>query len=131
MIGVLILSHGDFSKGLVHSAKMVSGCYKNAARMSLMPGMSPEDFAAGVEEKVRRLEQGKGVLILTDIKGGTPFLTACKMLKEHHVAIVTGANLGMAMEALMGNGDYDDLREFAGTVAEAGRYGIDTIFEIG
>ncbi|POP31000.1 PTS fructose transporter subunit IIA [Lactonifactor longoviformis] len=130
MIGVLILSHGNLSKGLVHSAKMVAGCYKGAAQLSLMPGVAPEAFLDSVQKKIESLDQGKGVLILTDMKGGTPFISACKSLNSYPTAIVTGVNLSMAMEALMSNEDYDDLKEFAEAVAAVGHRGIETIFEI-
>ena len=130
MIGVLILSHGNLSKGLVHSARMVVGVYRNAARLSLLPGVSPEEFIAEIEKKIRLLDKGHGVLILTDIRGGTPFFSACRILREHHVAVVTGANLGMLMEALLNNEESDDLHTFAETVAEAGRYSISTVFEV-
>lgn len=130
MIGVLILSHGNLSKGLVHSAKMVGGVYHGAARLSLTPGTDPEEFTETVKSQIRKLDKGYGVLILTDIRGGTPFFSACRSLADCNSAIVTGANLGMVTEALLSNDDYDDLREFAQVVCEAGKATISTIFEV-
>ena len=118
MIGVLLLSHGQLSKGIVHSAKMIAGVYDNAARLSLMPGVSSDIFVEEVKTKIEKLDKGDGVLVLTDMKGGTPFLSACRMLQGYN-------------EALMSNGDYTDLKEFADFVVESGKENICSVFEIG
>ena len=131
MIGVLLLSHGQLSKGIVHSAKMIAGVYDNAARLSLMPGVSSDIFVEEVKTKIEKLDKGDGVLVLTDMKGGTPFLSACRMLQGYNVAVVTGMNLPMVIEALMSNGDYTDLKEFADFVVESGKENNCSVFEIG
>ena len=131
MIGVLLLSHGQLSKGIVHRAKMIACVYDNAARLSLMPGVSSDIFVEEVKTKIEKLDKGDGVLVLTDMKGGTPFLCACRWLQGYNVAVVTGMNLPMVIEALMSNGDYTDLKEFADFVVESGKENICSVFEIG
>lgn len=84
-----------------------------------------------VEKEILKLDQGNGVLVLADIQGGTPFISSCRLMREHNIAVVTGVNLGMACEAAQSAEDYDNPQEFAEAMAEVGRFSIKAICQIG
>ncbi|MBP3039034.1 PTS sugar transporter subunit IIA [Bacillaceae bacterium Marseille-Q3522] len=96
---IIILTHGRAGEELMRSAKMIMGELKNVKAFSLMPGMSPEDFIAKVKEKLETLPEG--VLVLTDLFGGTPFNGALALSRTFDLHIVSGLNIAMLIEADM------------------------------
>lgn len=95
-VGMLLITHGQLGRALVDTAASTLGfCPLDTAVLSISPDSDP----ALVEEKARylarQLENGDGVLVLTDIYGSTPANIACRLLGEHQVEVVTGVNLPM------------------------------------
>ncbi|MHB8346474.1 MAG: PTS sugar transporter subunit IIA [Acidiferrobacterales bacterium] len=115
MTGLLILAQTDFGKGLLRSAEHVLG--------ELPPGVEafPVDYELpqerleqGIAECLRRLDRGRGVLILADIYGASHTNTACRLLRKNHVELVSGVNLPMLIRIL----NYRNL-DMKGLVAKA------------
>jgi PTS system ascorbate-specific IIA component len=101
MIGILIVSHGAFGESLIHSASHVLGRRPVYVRqLGVTVHDDPESLFPVAEDLIRFLDQGQGVLVLTDIYGATPSNIATKLLKPGKVEGVAGVNLPMLIRAL-------------------------------
>lgn len=115
MIGILILAHGELGRGLVASATHVLGYQPTQLEASRVDDrMSTDDIRHGIEQALRRLDSGQGVLILADIYGATHTNLACGFLARGHIELVAGVNLPMLLRVL----NYRHL-DFAALVAKA------------
>jgi mannose PTS system EIIA component len=101
MIGILIVSHGAFGESLIHSASHVLGKRPLFLRqVGVTVHDDPQAIIPVAEDLIRFLDQGKGVLVLTDIYGATPSNIAAKLLKPGRVEGAAGVNLPMLIRAL-------------------------------
>ena len=101
MIGILIVSHGTFGEALIDSATQVLG---NSPPFVDQVGVRAQDDPDAIlpraRERIRALDQGQGVLVLTDIPGATPSNIARRLLDPGRVEGVSGVSLPMLMRAL-------------------------------
>lgn len=101
MVGILIVSHGGFGEALIHCATHVLG--KRPLRVGQI-GVTlhddPEAILPRARELVRELDDGHGVLVLTDVLGATPSNMATRLLQAGRVAGVSGVSLPMLIRAL-------------------------------
>lgn len=73
MLGVLLVSHGNMAEGMIDSVKMFFGPdLEQIDFLSLKLDMAIDDFKEALTMKLSSLDQGDGVVILTDLLGGTP-----------------------------------------------------------
>ena len=101
MIGILIVSHGAFGESLIHSASHVLGRRPLYLRqLGVTVHDDPEAILPVAEDLIRFLDQGEGVLVMTDIYGATPSNIAARLLKPGRVEGVSGVNLPMLIRAL-------------------------------
>ena len=101
MIGILIVSHGTFGESLIHSASHVLGKRPLFLRqLGVTVHDDPDAILPVAEDLIRFLDQGQGVLVLTDIYGATPSNIASKLLKPGRVEGLAGVNLPMLIRAL-------------------------------
>ncbi len=121
MVGILVATHGGLAAGLLDSASMIAGKPEFALAESLQPQDSPEGFRDRLAKAVHELDQGDGVLILTDLFGATPANSALYLLSDR-VEVLTGVNLPMLLEAIMQR--EMPLQELADSILESARAGI-------
>jgi mannose PTS system EIIA component len=95
MIGTLILTHGGAARELLAAAQRIAGALPGFAALCLDWNEPLEDLKAEVRQAIERLDQGQGVLILTDMFGSTPCNVASSYLEEGRVEILSGVNLPM------------------------------------
>ena len=101
MIGILIVSHGAFGESLIHSASHVLGRRPLYLRqLGLTVHDDPDAILPVAEDLIRFLDQGQGVLVLSDIYGATPSNIAARLLRPGKVEGVAGVNLPMLIRAL-------------------------------
>ena len=101
MIGILIVSHGAFGESLIHSASHVLGKRPLFLRqLGVTVHDDPDAIIPVAEDLIRFLDQGAGVLVMTDIYGATPSNIAIKLLKPGQVEGIAGVNLPMLIRAL-------------------------------
>jgi PTS system ascorbate-specific IIA component len=101
MIGILIVSHGAFGESLIHSASHVLGKRPLFLRqLGVTVHDDPDAILPVAEDLIRFLDQGQGVLVLSDIYGATPSNIAVKLLKPGKVEGVAGVNLPMLIRVL-------------------------------
>ena len=101
MIGILIVSHGTFGESLIHSASHVLGKRPLFLRqLGVTVHDDPDAILPVAEDLIRFLDQGQGVLVLTDIYGATPGNIALRLLVPGRVEGISGVNLPMLIRAL-------------------------------
>jgi PTS system ascorbate-specific IIA component len=101
VIGILIVAHGAFGEALIHSASHVLGKRPQLVRqVGVTVHDDPDAILPQARELVRQLDQGEGVLVLTDIYGATPGNIAVRLLEAGRVEGVSGVNLPMLIRAL-------------------------------
>lgn len=101
MIGILIVAHGTLGESLIHCASHVMG---SRPPQLLQVGVGVRDDPISLlphaQQMIKELDQGQGVLILSDIYGATPCNIVCKLLEPGRVEGIAGVNLPMLVRAL-------------------------------
>jgi PTS system mannose-specific IIA component len=101
MIGILIVSHGAFGESLIHSASHVLGKRPLYVRqLGVTVHDDPDEILPVAQDLIRFLDQGEGVLVMTDVYGATPSNIASRLLEAGRVEGVAGVNLAMLIKAL-------------------------------
>lgn len=120
MIGIIVVSHGKFAKELVAAAEHVVGKQKNFRAISIEPDDDMEDRRLQIIDTAKACETGSGVIILTDMFGGTPSNLAISVMSKGKIEVIAGVNLPMLIK-LAGVRDKLELAEAAETAVEAGK----------
>ncbi|CAN5443468.1 PTS sugar transporter subunit IIA [soil metagenome] len=122
-IGGVIVSHGQVANELVSAAEAVVGDLNHITAVSIGWHDDVEMAKAEIERAIEHVSSGHGVLLLTDMFGGTPTNIAAMFLKEGEVEIVTGVNLPMVIKLASINKEMT-LHELAKEVEEQGKEAI-------
>lgn len=126
MMGVLIVTHGDLAASLLDSAQRIAGVPLPFKTLSLDWNQPFEEIRRAAEEALDAADEGLGVLMLTDLFGGTPTNVALSFLREReNVEVVTGVNLPMVVRlASLGTEPEKSLRDVARELAAKGAQSI-------
>ncbi|MDQ0148602.1 PTS sugar transporter subunit IIA [Eubacterium multiforme] len=108
MKNIIIISHGDFSKGIKNSAEMIMGDSIKIKTFSLYPSESP-DFIANEIEKLVKNNLNEEFLILADILGGSVYNACLRLVMYSNARIISGINLGLLIETLLINDKEEDI----------------------
>jgi PTS system ascorbate-specific IIA component len=101
MIGILIISHGAFGEALIHCASHVLGKRPLRVRqVGVTMHDDPDSMLPVAQDLVKQLDQGDGVLVLSDMLGATPSNLATRLLEPGRVEGISGVNLPMLIRAL-------------------------------
>lgn len=106
MYQILLIGHGELAVELLRSAEMILGVQPEgaAAALVLRQGQNLAQYAQELERRVCRAKAAGGCLVLADVAGGSPFITAAqayrKLADQCPMEIVTGMNLPMLIELL-------------------------------
>jgi len=122
-IGGVVVSHGQVANELVAAAETVVGPQNHLAAVSIGWHDDVELAKAEIERAIKKVSQGIGVLLLTDMFGGTPTNISAMFIKENEVEIVTGVNLPMVIKLASQNKEMT-LTEMAKEVEEQGKQAI-------
>ena len=129
MIGVLITTHGGLDEELIKVAELIRGPLKGVMHIPADQTKSAEELKKEIGNAIKKLDKGKGVLILTDLFGGTPSNFSLSFLKEGKVEVVTGVNLPMMLKLTDEKSDMT-LNEYACMIKEYGKKNISVASEI-
>jgi PTS system mannose-specific IIA component len=122
-IGGIIVSHGQIANELLAAAEGVVGDLSHIRAVSI-GGHDDVDMAkAEIKRAIAHVSQGSGVLILTDMFGGTPTNIAAMFFRPGEVEIVTGVNLSMVIKLATINREMT-LEQFAKEVEDEGKEAI-------
>ncbi|MCA1579405.1 MAG: PTS sugar transporter subunit IIA [Acidobacteria bacterium] len=119
----VIVTHGHLAGELLAAAEMIVGPISHIAAVSI--GWHDDVDAARdeVQRAITRVSQGAGVLLLTDMFGGTPTNIASMFLEDGVIEVVTGVNLPMVIKLATSTAE-DPLTEIARKICDQGRQGI-------
>ena len=129
MIGLLVITHARLARELVNAAEFILGKIEQIETLSVENDPDADRLRKAITASLERLEQGQGVLILTDMFGGTPNNVALAFLNPDKVEVITGVNLPMIIKASTVRAKHD-LSKLANLSAEAGKGAISVASEI-
>jgi PTS system mannose-specific IIA component len=98
MIGVVVVTHGQLATELVNSAEMIVGDLPQFAAVSIGWHDDVNDAREDIAQAIERVRGEEGVLLLTDMFGGTPSNLAMTLLEKDQVEVITGVNLPMLIK---------------------------------
>ena len=122
-IGGVIISHGQVANELLSAAETIVGETSHLTEVSIGWHDDVELAKKEIERAIERVSSGRGVVILTDMFGGTPTNIAAMFLKDGEVEIVTGVNLPMVVKLAAYKGE-GTLSEASKLIEEAGKGAI-------
>ncbi len=128
LIGIIAISHCRLAQEMLNVAETIIGPLQNCRAMCFQPDQPVEEMVKLLKEAVKEVDQGKGVLILTDLFGGTPANISLSLLGPG-VEVVCGMNLPMLIK-LAGCRTGYTLSEAASMVKEYGQRHISLASEV-
>jgi PTS system mannose-specific IIA component len=123
MIGALVVTHGHLGQELVAAAEMIVGEISHIRAVSIGWHDDVNEAQKDIQQRISELDSGKGVLILTDMFGGTPSNIAFSLHDPGKIDIVTGVNLPMIIK-IVSQKEADTLDSLARIVRDQGRASI-------
>jgi mannose PTS system EIIA component len=123
MIGLLIVTHCDLGKELLNAAEFIVGKIEAVDTIAITETSGTDLLRKKIEAKVSALDKGDGVLILTDMFGGTPSNLSLSFLREGEIEVLTGVNLPMIIASVQ-NRPTSKVTALAEKAQEAGKMGI-------
>ncbi|MEA1938634.1 MAG: PTS sugar transporter subunit IIA [Pseudomonadota bacterium] len=120
MIGILLVTHGQIGQAYIETLELISGKQDHLAALAVGPDDDMEECRTAIIDKVRDLDAGSGVIVLTDMFGGTPSNLAISVMDACPVEVLAGVNLPMLIKLTEIRSD-TILAEAAEAAAAAGR----------
>ena len=120
MIGLVLVTHGGLAVELISAMEHVVGPQENTAAVCIGPDDDMEQRRADIQKAVSRVETGEGVIILTDMFGGTPSNLAISIMEEKSIEVIAGVNLPILVK-LASIRSTLDLQSAIAKAQEAGR----------
>jgi PTS system ascorbate-specific IIA component len=100
-VGILLVSHNQIGAELINTARQMLSCSSLPTKViSISTSDEPEAITKQLNIELMGLDQGNGVLILTDMFGSTPSNIACTVSERNDVRIISGLNLPMLIRVL-------------------------------
>lgn len=120
MIGLVLVTHGRLAEELRLAMEHVVGPQRAVATVCIGPDDDVEDCRQVIRDSIASVEQGDGVVVLTDILGGTPCNLAVSLANKDHVDVIAGVNLPLLVKLAKIRGS-ERLSEAVDHAAAAGR----------
>jgi mannose PTS system EIIA component len=124
MIGVVVVTHGQLATELVNAAETIVGDLPQFAAVSIGWHDDVDDAREEIRQTIGRFEAADGVLILTDMFGGTPANLGMTFLENDKVEVITGVNLPMLIKLASVQKTASNLLAVAREMREHGRNAI-------
>lgn len=128
LIGIIVISHCDLASELVRVAELIAGPLANCKTICFDVHQPVEGMTKQLKTAIKEVDQGKGVLILTDLFGGTPANISLAFVGPK-VEVICGVNLPMLIR-LAGLREAGSLAEVASTIKEYGKRHISLASEV-
>ena len=128
-IGVVIVTHYRLGEEFLQALRLIVPEAPEFYAVSIEPSQSVEEMRSSISGALDAADQGEGVLVLTDMFGGTPSNISLSFLDEHHVEVVTGFNLPMLIK-LATLAEEKSLEELAVFIKQYGQRNISVASEI-
>ncbi|MEM8696141.1 MAG: PTS sugar transporter subunit IIA [Pseudomonadota bacterium] len=95
MIGLVLVTHGNLAREFVVAMEHVVGAQELIEAICIGPDDDMEERRTEISEAVAKVEKGKGVIVLTDLFGGTPSNLSISLMRPEKVEVIAGMNLPM------------------------------------
>jgi PTS system mannose-specific IIA component len=122
MIGLVLVTHAGMARELLAAAEMIVGTLELAESVGIKQGDPVDEIRAAIAGAIGRVA-GDGVIVMTDMFGGTPSNMSLSFLEENRVEVLTGVNLPMVIKFAAERGKRG-VAELAGMLKECGRESI-------
>ncbi|HHD11747.1 MAG TPA: hypothetical protein ENK42_04840 [Deltaproteobacteria bacterium] len=123
MIGAIVITHGELARALLDVVADIAGDVTGIETISIGHRDSTEDVFARIRESMARIDQGDGIVIFTDMFGGTPTNIALTFLEEGRVEVVAGVNLPLLIKFVNKRSEMG-FKELLGKLSEEGKKSI-------
>lgn len=129
MIGMIIVTHGNLAQEFLTAMEHVVGPQKSVATICIGPHDDMEKHRANIQKAIQNVDAGHGVIILTDLFGGTPSNLAISLLDSGKVEVIAGVNLPMLIRLESARKSMDISKAIA-AAKDAGRKYINVASEL-
>jgi PTS system mannose-specific IIA component len=123
MVGVLIVSHGGFAEALNSTLQFLVGKQQKIGGVSIWPKDREKEIKDRIRQEIVKVNDGDGVVILTDVLGGTATNLSLSFLENEKIELLTGVNMPMLL-TLSSYRKGKSLREIGKLVKKSGRRSI-------
>ena len=123
MVGIVVVAHGQFANELVATTEFIVGKKDYITSVMTDPTKPVEVLRDGIASAIKKVDKGEGVLILTDMFGGTPSNISLSFLSGGLVEVLAGVNLPMLIK-LASMDTKMPIKELANMIKEYGRKNI-------
>jgi PTS system mannose-specific IIA component len=120
MIGLVLVTHGSLAREFIAATEHVVGPQRNMVAICIGPDDDMDSRREEILETVRRVDEGDGVIVLTDMFGGTPSNLAISIIDKAPVEVIAGVNLPMLIRLVTVRGT-DPLSVAIEKAQDAGR----------
>ena len=129
MIGLVLVTHGALAREFIVAMEHVVGPQERIAPVCIGPDDDMEEKREDIAAAIAEVDDGSGVIILTDLFGGTPSNLAISLMKSENIEVIAGINLPMLIR-LEGARKTMDVRAAVAAAREAGRKYISVASEV-
>jgi PTS system mannose-specific IIA component len=129
MIGLVLVTHGRLASEFIVAMEHVVGPQERIAAICIGPDDDMEERRGQIAQAIKAVDSGAGVIILTDLFGGTPSNLAISLMKSNKIEVIAGVNLPMLIR-LEGARKSMDVHSAVAAAREAGRKYISVASEI-
>jgi len=130
MIGVVVVTHCHLAEELICAAQLVVGeDLKQFQAVSVDPKDGSDQIREKIVAAIRKVDTGQGILILTDMYGGTPSNISLSFLEEKKIEVITGVNLPMLLKLATVQSNLD-LDQFAAFITDYGQRNINRASDV-
>jgi PTS system mannose-specific IIA component len=123
MVGILIVSHGRLAEAFISSVQLLVGNLHKIRGISIWPKDKEKDVGDRIRKGIKEVDDGDGVVILTDVLGGAPTYLSLSIIERERVEVVTGVNMPMLLTLSSYRGSRS-LEEIGKLVKKSGRRSI-------
>ncbi len=124
MIGILLVTHANLGSALIETVEFIlDGEQENLAAVSINIQDKPDSLRKKIKTGISKVRTDKGVLILTDMFGGTPSNLSYSFLEEGHVEVISGVNLPILLKAVNARSKLD-MEALTSALVEHGKRSI-------
>jgi PTS system mannose-specific IIA component len=129
MVGILVITHRRLAEEFIATAELIVGKVENCVGLSLDPDLPVGDLRQQIDQAMDKVNDGDGVIVLTDMFGGTPSNLSMSFLNNEGIEVVTGVNLPMLLK-LAQSREGHKVDELARIIKDYGRRSISLASEI-
>lgn len=122
MIGMIISGHGEFARGLTSAMTLIGGKPTHFHAIDFIEGDTTENLEASMKNALEDLKECEGVIMCTDLAGGSPFKSACIVsMGMENVEVLAGVNLPLCIELNLMRQFETDVKALANNMVAVGK----------